>query len=76
MASYRAVLNQQIEEKREREEREMEDKERFIRKIESEAAVYDPWGKPGAGAPCWILLVMSSPREGRCPRVSIKAVHD
>ena len=51
MASYRAVLNQQIEEKRKREEREMEDKERFIRKIESEAAVYDPWGKPGAGAP-------------------------
>ena len=50
-AELRAFLNQQIREKKEREEREKQTWEKVYQRIEKEAEVYDPWGKPGGGAP-------------------------
>ena len=50
-SEFRAVLDKQIKEKKEREKKEKRDLDTFYNKIEAEAEVYDPWGKPGGGAP-------------------------
>ena len=50
-AALRAILDQQVREKKEREKKEKNEKEKLYRRIDAEAEVYDPWGKPGAGAP-------------------------
>ena len=47
--TLRSILDEQVREKKEREEREKQKRANFILKVESE--VYDPWGKPGGGAP-------------------------
>ena len=47
--TLRSILDEQVREKKEREQREKQKRENFILKVESE--VYDPWGKPGGGAP-------------------------
>ena len=49
--SYQQELQRQVIEKRERDEREKREKERYFSKLEEEAKNYNPWGKPGAGAP-------------------------
>ena len=47
--TLRSILDEQVREKKERDEREKQKRANFILKVESE--VYDPWGKPGGGAP-------------------------
>lgn len=50
-AAYQQELQRQIEEKKEQQERDRREKERYFSKLEEEAKNYNPWGKPGAGAP-------------------------
>ena len=50
-ASYQQELHRQIIEKKEREERDRREKDRYFNKLEEDAKNYNPWGKPGAGAP-------------------------
>lgn len=49
--AYQQELRRQIEEKRERQQQDKREKERYFSKLEEEAKNYNPWGKPGAGAP-------------------------
>ena len=50
-AELRAILDQQIKDKKAREAKEKREIDKLNRKIDVEAEVYDPWGKPGGGAP-------------------------
>ena len=50
-AAYQQELQRQIQEKKEQQERDKREKERYFNKLEEEAKNYNPWGKPGAGAP-------------------------
>ncbi|XP_068748088.1 centrosome and spindle pole-associated protein 1-like isoform X1 [Montipora capricornis] len=49
--AYQEELKKQMQERNERKQKEKEDKERYDRKIEQEAANFNPWGKGGGGAP-------------------------
>lgn len=49
--AYQEELKRQMQEREEKKRKEKEEKERYDRKIEQEAANYNPWGKGGAGAP-------------------------
>lgn len=48
-AEFRTFLDKQVKEKKEREAKEQREINKLYQKIEAE--VYDPWGKPGGGAP-------------------------
>ena len=48
-ASYRAELEQQIQEKKQKEAKGRIERERI--ELKKEAEIYDPWGKGGCGAP-------------------------
>lgn len=50
-ASYQQELHRQIMEKKEREEQDRREKDRYFSKLEEDAKNYNPWGRPGAGAP-------------------------
>lgn len=49
--AYQEELKRQMQEREVKKRKEKEEKERYDRKIEQEAANYNPWGKGGAGAP-------------------------
>ncbi|XP_078361952.1 centrosome and spindle pole-associated protein 1-like isoform X2 [Oculina patagonica] len=49
--AYQEELKRQMQERDAKKRKEKEDKERYDRKIEQEAANYNPWGKGGGGAP-------------------------
>ncbi|CAH3161693.1 unnamed protein product [Porites lobata] len=49
--AYQEELKRQMEQRNEKKRKEKEEKERYDRKIEQEAASYNPWGKGGGGAP-------------------------
>ena len=48
-ASYRAELEKQMQERKERETKKKLEKEKF--ELKKEMEIYDPWGKGGCGAP-------------------------
>jgi centrosome and spindle pole-associated protein 1 len=48
-SSLKEILDQQVRERRERKDKENREREKFIKKMESDE--YDPWGRPGGGAP-------------------------
>ncbi len=50
-AEFKAALDQQVKEKKAREEKQKQELDKFYGKIDAEAEAYDPWGKPGGGAP-------------------------